>query len=106
MKKVSQFAMMIAAAALVVGAAMPAHADDAAALYKSKCAMCHGADGKASKAGATMGAKDFQSPDVAKQKDADWIEATTKGKNKMPAFDKKLTADQIKDLIKYIRTLK
>ena len=70
------------------------------------CAMCHGADGKASKAGATMGAKDFQSPDVAKQKDADWIETTTKGKNKMPAFDKKLTADQIKDLIKYIRTLK
>ena len=29
-----------------------------------------------------------------------------KGKEKMPAYDKKLTDDQIKELIKYIRELK
>lgn len=106
MKKVSQVVMMIAVLALVASVALPAQAEDAAALYKAKCAMCHGADGKATKAGTTLGAKDFQSPEVAKQKDAELIEATTKGKNKMPAFDKKLTEDQIKELVKFIRTLK
>jgi cytochrome c6 len=105
-KKVSQVVMMIAVLALVASVALPAQAEDAAALYKAKCAMCHGADGKATKAGTTLGAKDFQSPEVAKQKDAELIEATTKGKNKMPAFDKKLTEDQIKELVKFIRTLK
>ena len=93
MKKVSQVVMMIAVLALVASVALPAQAEDAAALYKAKCAMCHGADGKATKAGTTLGAKDFQSPEIAKMKDAELIEATTKGKNKMPAFDKKLTED-------------
>jgi cytochrome c6 len=105
-KKFSQVAMMIAVLALVASVAMPAQAEDAAALYKAKCAMCHGADGKATKAGTTMGAKDFQAPEVAKLTDAEWIAATAKGKNKMPAFDKKLTEDQIKELVKFIRTLK
>jgi mono/diheme cytochrome c family protein len=107
MKKVSQVAMMIAVAALVVGVAMPAHAQDTAALYKAKCAMCHGPDGKGeTPAGKSMGVKSFSSPEVAKAKDAELIEITSKGKGKMPAYDKKLTEDQIKELIKFIRTLK
>ena len=40
-----------------------------------------------------------------KQTDAEPAAAITKGKNKMPAYDKKITDDQIKDLIKYVRTL-
>ncbi len=106
MKKVFQVAMIIAIAALVISVAVPVQAEDAAALYKTKCAACHGADGKASKAGSTMGAKDFQSPEIAKKTDAQLIETTTKGKGKMPPFENKLTADQIKDLVKFIRTLK
>lgn len=107
MKKVSQVAMILAAVALVAGAAMPAHAEDAAALYKAKCAACHGPDGKGDTAmGKKLALRSFSSPEVAKMADAELIEITTKGKDKMPAYDKKLTGDQIKDLIKYIRTLK
>jgi mono/diheme cytochrome c family protein len=86
--------------------ARPAMADDVEALYKSKCQVCHGADGKGSPAGQKLGAKDFHSPDVQKQTDAELIEITKQGKGKMPAYDKKLTDDQIKQLIKYIRSLK
>jgi cytochrome c6 len=92
---------------LLLAAAVPAvAADDTAALYKSKCQVCHGADGKGTAAGQKMGAKDFQSPEVAKQSDAELIKVTKDGKGKMPKYDGKLTDDQIKALVKYIRGLK
>jgi cytochrome c6 len=94
------------ALAVLLAAALPAAAEDAAALYKSKCQICHGADGKGSPAGQKMGAKDFHSPDVAKQTDAELIKVTKEGKGKMPKYDGKLTDDQIKELVKYIRSLK
>jgi cytochrome c6 len=90
----------------LVTLARPAMADDAEALYKSKCQVCHGADGKGTAAGQKLGAKDFHSPEVQKQSDAELIELTKQGKGKMPGYDKKLTDDQIKQLIKYIRSLK
>jgi cytochrome c6 len=92
--------------ALLLAMALPAAADDAAALYKSKCQVCHGADGKGSPTGVKMGAKDFHSPEVAKQTDAELIKVTKEGKGKMPKYDGKLTDDQIKELVKYIRSLK
>ena len=96
----------MALAVLLAGALPAAAADDAAALYKSKCQICHGADGKGAPAGQKMGAKDFQSPEVAKQTDAELIKVTKEGKGKMPKYDGKLTDDQIKQLVKYIRSLK
>ena len=81
--------------------------DDAAALYKSKCQVCHGPDGKGdTPAGKKVGARDFNSPEVVKMSDAQLIEITKKGKDKMPSYNGKLTDDQIKSLIKYIRSLK
>jgi cytochrome c6 len=79
---------------------------DAAANYKTKCAMCHGADGKGeTPAGKKMGAHDFASPEVQKAADAELITITTKGKNKMPAYEKKLSDAEIKDLVTYVRQL-
>jgi cytochrome c6 len=81
-------------------------AADAAANYKAKCAMCHGADGKGdTPAGKKMGAHDFASPEIQKTSDADLVASTTKGKNKMPAYGGKLSDGDIKDLIGYIRQL-
>ena len=81
-------------------------AADAAANYKTKCAMCHGADGKGdTPAGKKMGAHDFSSPEVQKATDAELIAITTKGKNKMPAYGSKLSDADIKDLVPYIRQL-
>lgn len=83
-----------------------AFAGDAAALYKTKCASCHAADGSGSTPmGKKLNLRDLRSADVQKQTDAQLTEITTKGKNKMPVYDKKLTADQIKELVAYIREL-
>ena len=91
---------------ILLAAAVPAAADEVAALYKSKCQVCHGADGKGTPAGQKLGVKDFQSPEVAKQADADLTKITKEGKGKMPKYDGKLTDDQIKELITYIHSLK
>ena len=105
--KATRMQRIILAALLVVGTTVVYAQDDAATLYKSKCAACHGSDGAGqTAAGKKFGAKDFRSPAVAKMSDAQLFEITQKGKEKMPAYDKKLTDDQIKLLIKYIRTLK
>ena len=80
---------------------------DGAADYKAKCAMCHGADGKGDTSmGKMMKIRDLGSADVQSQSDADLNSIITNGKGKMPKYDGKLTADQINDLVKYIRTLK
>lgn len=76
---------------------------DAAADYKAKCAVCHGANGEGK---AAMKTRDFSSADVQKQSDAELTEIITKGKGKMPAYDGKLSKDQIGDLVKWVRTLK
>jgi DNA-binding beta-propeller fold protein YncE/mono/diheme cytochrome c family protein len=86
-------------------AASAAPSAESAALYKSKCQICHGADGTGSPAGQKM-AKDVHAPEVAKQSDAELFDAVKKGKGKMTAFAGKLTDDQIKGLIAFIRTLK
>jgi len=80
---------------------------DSAGDYKAKCAGCHGADGKGdTSVGKMMKIRDLASADVQSQSDADLNGIITNGKGKMPKYDGKLTADQIKDLVKYIRTLK
>jgi cytochrome c6 len=78
-------------------------ADMAADVYKSKCAMCHGPDGK----GKMAGTKDLGSADIQKMSDADLAAVITNGKPpKMPAYKGKLTDDQVKDMVAYIRSLK
>lgn len=95
----------LAVAIAVAGITVPAAAADGAALYKTKCQACHGADGKPSVAGEKMGAKDFRAPEVAKLSDAEMVKATKEGKGKMPAF-KTLTDDQAKELVQFIRSMK
>jgi mono/diheme cytochrome c family protein len=68
--------------------------------------MCHGADGKGeTPAGKKMGAHDFAAPDVQKQSDADLAGVIAKGKNKMPGYEKSMSASDIKEMVAYIRTL-
>jgi cytochrome c6 len=96
-----------AAAAFGIGFANnPARAQDAAALYKTKCAACHGADGKGETAiGKTNKIRDLGSAEVQAQSDADLTTIITSGKGKMPAYGKSLKPEQIKDLVAYIRAL-
>jgi len=92
--------------ALVALSGAPAKADDAAAVFKSKCVMCHAADGSGSSpAGKAMNVPDLRSPDIQKMSDADLAGAITNGKNKMPAYKGKLSDDDIKGLVSVIRDL-
>jgi cytochrome c6 len=75
-------------------------------LFKTKCAVCHGADGKGETPMAKkLGVRNLGSADVQGQSDAQITDIVTKGKNKMPAFDGKLTKEQIGQLVAYIREL-
>ena len=89
---------MVAAMLLVVAAPARATDDDSAALYKSKCAMCHG----------QIAEKKF---DATKADDV-LIASVLKGKKlekppNMPAFEEKgITADQAKAFVAYMKSLK
>jgi cytochrome c6 len=93
------------ACGLIAACASPAFADDVAATYKSKCATCHGPDGKGTAVGTKMGAHDFSSPEVKAETDAQLTDVVTKGKGKMPGYGGKLKDTEIKDLVTYVRSL-
>ena len=83
-------------------------ADSAATadLYKTTCQKCHGADGMGNTpAGKKFEARDFHSADVQKETDAQLMKIITDGQKKMPSYKDKLSADQIKDLVAYVRQL-
>ena len=91
---------------LLLGSVRQSAAQDATAtLYKTKCQICHGPDATGSVAGKKLAVKDFQSPEVQKQPDAELLDVAKKGKNKMPAYGGKLPDNQLTDLIKYMRDL-
>jgi len=82
-------------------------ADSGADIYKTKCAACHGSNG----AGDTMLGKNLKlrplaSDEVQKQSDDELARIISRGKDKMPPYDRKLSKDQIGDVVKYIRSLK
>ena len=80
--------------------------DTTASLYKTKCAVCHGADGNGETTiGKATKIRPLNSADVQKQSDADMSGIITNGKNKMPAYGKSLKPEQVKELVAYIRSL-
>ena len=75
-------------------------------LWKSKCAACHGVDGTASTPmGKKLKVRDVHSPEMQKMSKADLIATATKGKEKMPAYETKLTKEQIEQLVDHMRHL-
>jgi cytochrome c6 len=108
MKRINiQTVALLTALAVVLSLPLAARAQNASeTLYKSKCAACHSADGSGSAMGKKLGAHDFQAAEVQKISDAELSDIITNGKNKMPAYGKSLSAEDVKGLVAYIRTLK
>jgi len=91
---------------LAASVVTPAFAQSAGDNYKSKCQMCHLADGTGNQG---MKVPSFKSPEAIKATDAALSAAikngTGTGTVKMPPYTGKLTDAQIKDVVTYIRTL-
>jgi mono/diheme cytochrome c family protein len=88
-------------------AAAGLYAADGAAIYKAKCAGCHGPDGAGQTAmGKSLKLRDLGSAEVQKQTDKELGAWTADGKGKMPSYKAKLSADEINAVVAFIRTMK
>ncbi len=75
-------------------------------VYQHHCAGCHGDDGKAhTRASTSFHALDYRDPAVMKMSDADLMAIIYDGKNHMPAFGKRLSQDDMANVVAYIHTL-
>jgi cytochrome c6 len=105
MKKNRVLAIMVTVLVALI-LPMAVYADDAAALYKAKCASCHAADGSGDTAmGKSMKLRDLRSADVQKQTDKELFTVTSDGKGKMPAYKTKLSEAEINSLVAHMRDL-
>jgi mono/diheme cytochrome c family protein len=105
--KIALSSLALTLAPVVAGAA------PAAENWESHCATCHGADGKGqTKIGKKLQLKDYTDAKVqAGMKDEEMTRAITDGlkvdgKDRKKGFKDKLTADEIKDLVAYVRKFK
>ncbi|PYU96184.1 MAG: cytochrome C [Acidobacteria bacterium] len=98
--------LLVAPCALLLASGLRAADEpDAAAIFKQKCSMCHGADGKGF---AAIKTPDFTDPkwqeSITDEKIVETIKNGKKG-TPMPPFADKLKEDEIQALVKYIRSL-
>jgi cytochrome c553 len=97
--KTTKIAVLVLTIAVALFILIPSlsWADDGAALYKAKCAACHGADG-AGKPAAKI-------PAVAGKDEASVTKAIAETA-KHPAPVKSLSADDVKAIAAYVKGLK
>jgi mono/diheme cytochrome c family protein len=97
----------------LIASVLSVRAADPKALWDANCAQCHGKDGRAdTKMGKALSAKDLTDSKIqgsfSDDKAAESIKNGIKenGKTTMKAFGGKLSDDEIKALVAYVRTLK
>ena len=82
-------------------------ADDGADIYKTRCSACHGSNGAGdTMLGKNMKLRSLASAEVQQESDGELAHIIGKGKERMPAYDRKLSKEQIDCVVKYIRSLK
>ena len=101
--KTTKLVMLVLTIAVALFILIPnlSWAEDGAALYKAKCAMCHGTDAAGKPA---MKAPSLIGDEAKKKSDAD-LAAAIPGTAKHPAPVKGLAADDVKAVVAYIRSL-
>ena len=102
MRKIGLAVMILGLVAFVAG---PAFSEDGAAVYKAKCAMCHGDNGVAKKMAEPS--RSFNDPKFQEAVSKDEIvKILTEGKGKKKSMKDKLTPEQIAAAAEYVKTLK
>ena len=105
--------IIILTISILIAAPLAVRAADAKTNWANNCAQCHGPTGKGdTKMGKMVGAMDLTDP----QKQASFTDAKAtesikngvkqNGKTTMKAFGGKLSDDEIKALVAYVRSLK
>jgi len=98
--------LALAASVLIFTPRASRAAEDGGALFKAKCAVCHGANGEGKPA---LKAPSLTSDEAKKLSDADLTDMIANGgkeKKATHAFSKKgVTDEQVKALVAYIREL-
>ena len=80
--------------------------DNGADLFKANCQLCHGADGKSdTPTGKAFKAPNFHDPAVIATSDVELEKIISAGKGNMPAFQSRLSPQDITSLVTYIRVL-
>ena len=75
-----------------------------AGIFKTKCVLCHGADGAGKTAlGKQLQAADLHSKDVQKRSNAELQKIVHDGQGNMPSFAEQLSDDEIDQVIQYVR---
>ena len=104
---------ILLAVALCIAAMTSMRAAEVKENWEKHCQKCHGADGKGqTKMGRQSGVKDYTDPKVqAELKDENAVKIIKEGvvekdKKKMDPYKDKLTDEEIKALIAYIRAFK
>lgn len=79
-------------------------ANSGQALFKARCALCHGEDGRGkTNLGQQLKAFDLNSEKVQKNSDAQLKQAVLHGKGNMPPFQAQLDSEQVNTILKYVR---
>lgn len=76
-----------------------------AEIYKTNCSECHGEKGEGAKKGISL-----LTGHALDHSEDDFVKTVTNGKSegkehKMPSFKEKLTAEQINEVVKFVRTV-
>ena len=105
-----RFLITAVAAVSIAGIAATSMASDGASIYKSKCAMCHGATGAGSPMGNAINGNEF----ISGGSDAEIADAIVKGRRgaakKYPQYAmgmpaQRLGDDDLKAVVEYIQSL-
>lgn len=101
--------LLIGAAMLALIAPFTALADevsDGAAIFGSKCSVCHNADNADRKVGPGLaGIKNGKMPSGKDATDENLLAIINQGGNGMPAYESILTAEDKAKLVAYLKTL-
>ena len=99
---------LLAAAVAILAARGDARESDAVALYAKNCSSCHGESGRGDgPSGLFLKRKpaDLRSDGVRKMSDDEIFDRITEGKPPMPGFGRRLSAEDRRALVRYVREL-